>query len=52
VYCFIGNGDGVHREIGHGEGPCTLHNPNYDFNDELIPLGGTYWVKLVEAALA
>ena len=51
VYCFIGNGDGVHREIGHGEGPCTLHNPNYDFNDELIPLGGTYWVKLVEAAL-
>ena len=52
VYCFIGNGDGVHREIGHGEGPCTLHNPNYDFNDELIPLGGTYWVKLVEAALS
>jgi len=51
VYCFIGNGDGVHREIGHGEGPCTLHNPNNDFNDELIPLGGTYWVKLVEAAL-
>jgi amidohydrolase len=51
VYCFIGNGDGVHREIGHGEGPCTLHNPTYDFNDELIPLGGTYWVKLVEAAL-
>ncbi len=51
VYCFIGNGDGVHREMGHGEGPCTLHNPNYDFNDELIPLGGTYWVKLVEAAL-
>ncbi len=48
AYCFIGNGDGVHREIGHGEGPCTLHNPNYDFNDELIPLGGTYWVQLVE----
>ena len=51
AYCFIGNGDGVHREIGHGEGPCTLHNPNYDFNDALIPLGGTYWVKLVEAWL-
>ena len=49
AYCFIGNGDGVHREIGHGEGPCTLHNPNYDFNDALIPLGGTYWVKLVSA---
>ncbi len=51
AYCFIGNGDGVHREMGHGEGPCTLHNPNYDFNDALIPLGGTYWVKLVEASL-
>ena len=51
AYCFIGNGDGVHREMGHGEGPCTLHNPNYDFNDALIPLGGTYWVKLVEAWL-
>jgi len=51
AYCFIGNGDGVHREMGHGEGPCTLHNPSYDFNDELIPLGGTYWVRLVEAWL-
>jgi amidohydrolase len=51
AYCFIGNGDGVHREMGHGEGPCTLHNPNYDFNDALIPLGATYWVKLVEASL-
>jgi amidohydrolase len=51
AYAFIGNGEGSHREIGHGEGPCTLHNPNYDFNDELIPLGGTFWVKLVEAKL-
>jgi len=51
AYCFIGNGDGVHREMGHGEGPCTLHNPNYDFNDRLIPVGATYWVKLVEASL-
>ena len=51
AYCFIGNGDGTHREMGHGEGPCTLHNPNYDFNDALIPVGATYWVKLVEAAL-
>ena len=50
AYCFIGNGDGVHREMGHGEGPCTLHNPNYDFNDALIPVGATYWVRLVEAS--
>ena len=52
AYCFIGNGEGVHRAMGHGEGPCTLHNPSYDFNDELIPLGATYWVKLAETWLA
>ena len=48
AYCFIANGDGSHREMGHGAGPCTLHNPSYDFNDDLIPLGATYWVRLAE----
>ncbi|MDO9143808.1 M20 aminoacylase family protein [Rhodoferax sp.] len=52
AYCFIGNGEGSHRDIGHGGGPCMLHNPSYDFNDALIPLGGTYWVRLAEAWLA
>lgn len=52
AYCFIGNGDGVHRDMGHGGGPCTLHNPSYDFNDDLIPLGATYWVRLVQDWLA
>jgi hippurate hydrolase len=52
AYGFIGNGDGAHREPGHGEGPCTLHNSSYDFNDALIPLGATYWVRLAEAWLA
>ncbi len=47
-YSFIANGDGAHREIGHGGGPCMLHNASYDFNDELIPLGATYWVRLAE----
>jgi hippurate hydrolase len=51
-YFFIGNGDGTHREMGHGGGPCTLHNPSYDFNDDLIPLGGTVWVRMVERFLA
>ena len=46
AYCFIANGEGAHREIGHGGGPCMLHNPSYDFNDALIPLGGSYWVQL------
>jgi hippurate hydrolase len=52
AYCFIANGDGAHREMGHGAGPCMLHNPSYDFNDDLIPLGATYWVRLAEAWLA
>lgn len=51
-YLFIGNGDGGHRGGyeggGHDVGPCMLHNPHYDFNDELIPLGATAWVRLVE----
>ena len=51
-FFFIGNGDGAHREGGHGLGPCTLHNPNYDFNDDLIPLGATVWVRLAEQWLA
>jgi hippurate hydrolase len=50
-YAFIGNGDGDHRDLGHAGGPCTLHNPSYDFNDALIPLGATYWVRLVQAWL-
>ncbi len=52
TYFFIGNGEGAHREMGHGAGPCTLHNPSYDFNDDLIPLGGTVWVRMVESFFA
>jgi hippurate hydrolase len=47
-YFMIGNGDGAHREGGHGLGPCMLHNPSYDFNDDLIPLGATAWVRIAE----
>lgn len=50
-YVFIGNGEGAHRDSGHGLGPCNLHNPSYDFNDDLLPLGATYWVRLVETFL-
>jgi hippurate hydrolase len=51
-YAFIGNGEGDHRHPGHGAGPCMLHNPSYDFNDALIPLGATYWVRLAQTWLA
>ena len=51
-YVFLGNGDGDHRSVGHGMGPCHLHNPSYDFNDALIPVGVSYWVKLTQRYLA
>lgn len=51
-YVAIGNGEGSHRDPGHGMGPCMLHNPNYDFNDELIPVGAAYWVRLAERWLS
>ena len=43
AYVFLGQG-GV-------QGGCMLHNPNYDFNDEVIPLGAGYLAALVEEAL-
>ena len=43
-YIWIGN--------GKAHGNCLLHNPHYDFNDEILPLGAAFWVKLVENELA
>jgi hippurate hydrolase len=43
-YVFVGNGPGA--------GGCMLHNPHYDFNDEVLPLGAGYWASLVEHILA
>jgi hippurate hydrolase len=51
-YVFLGNGDGTHRSHGHGLGPCDLHNPSYDFNDNLLPIGSNYWVELAKRFLA
>jgi hippurate hydrolase len=40
AFIFVGNGDSA-----------GLHHPAYNFNDELIPFGTSYWVRLVETAL-
>jgi amidohydrolase len=50
-YAFLGNGEGGHREMGHGAGPCMLHNASYDFNDEVLSVGSSYWVRLAERFL-
>jgi hippurate hydrolase len=41
AFIFVGNGDSA-----------GLHHPAYDFNDEVIPAGTSYWVRLAETALA
>ncbi|NLY63972.1 MAG: amidohydrolase [Alcaligenaceae bacterium] len=51
-YVFLGNGDGSHRQPDHGLGPCMLHNPSYDFNDRLLGIGASYWVRLAEKYLS
>ncbi|MCK5903448.1 MAG: amidohydrolase [Cocleimonas sp.] len=43
VYIWIGNGE--------GKGGCLLHNNHYDFNDDVLPLGASYWVALVKQLL-
>ena len=40
-YVFIGNGDA-----------CGLHSPHYDFDDDNLPIGAAFWVRLVETQLA
>ena len=42
-YFIVGN--------GMGEGGCMVHNAGYDFNDNLLPVTASYWVKLAQAYL-
>lgn len=51
-YAFIGNGDGTHRLPDHGSGPCIIHNTSFDFNDNIIPVGASYFVRLAERWLS
>ena len=41
AFIFVGNGDSA-----------GLHHPAYNFNDDVIPIGTSYWVRLVETAMA
>ncbi|MGM0703161.1 MAG: M20 aminoacylase family protein [Pseudomonadota bacterium] len=43
---------GAYIWLGNGEDSPALHNPHYDFNDALTPLGVDYWVQLVRTLLA
>ena len=42
---------GVYIWMGNGEDSASLHNPKYDFNDRVLPLGVQYFVQLVQALL-
>lgn len=43
-FIFLGNGVGE-------KGGCFAHNPNYDFNDDILSYGAAYWVQLVQECL-
>ena len=45
---------GCYVWMGQGGGPsgCMLHNPTYDFQDEALAIGASYWALLAETALA
>ncbi len=45
AYLLLGNGE-------EGVGGCSLHNPHYDFNDDILTIGADFWVALVESQLA
>jgi hippurate hydrolase len=47
-YLVVGNGEGE----THGSGGCSVHNPGYDFNDAILPIAASYWIRLVRRFLA
>ncbi len=49
AYIWVGNGEG--SDGADGVDACILHNPRYDFNDEVLPVGASYWATLVESVL-
>ena len=46
--CYVWLGSGK----GEGDKESMLHSSNYDFNDDVLPTGAAYWVKLVENELS
>ena len=52
--CFLEKKPGPYIWIGNGAAAdqAMLHNPHYDFNDEILPLGASYWARLAETVLA
>ena len=51
--CFLEKRPGAYIWIGNGAGAdqAMLHNPHYDFNDEILALGASYWARLAESVL-
>lgn len=48
---FLQKKPGCFLRLGNGEGGAMLHNPHYDFNDEVLTVGAAYWTRLVERFL-
>jgi len=41
---------GCYVSIGNGD-TASLHNPHYDFNDDILALGVSYWIRLTQMQL-
>jgi len=53
--CFLEHRPGAYIFIGNGigeDGGCMIHNPRYDFNDEILEIGACYWVHLAQSYLS
>ena len=55
-YIWLGQGAGGEEGVGVGSDPnrdytCMVHNPNYDFNDAVLPYGADFFVRMVQRKL-
>ena len=50
-YVLIGNGDASGAGEGAAAHACMVHNPGYDFNDDILPVGAAFWALMTQRYL-
>ena len=49
---FLQHRPGCFFRLGNGEDGAMLHNPKYDFNDDILTTGAAFWTRLAQRYLA
>jgi hippurate hydrolase len=49
---YLQHKPGCFLRLGNGVEGASLHNPKYDFNDQILTVGAEYWTRLVQRYLA